>query len=103
MNISIYRGGFALVWLGVDKKTGQKYALKQMLKNHSTESQKKELYYGQLLFDEHGHSREEFKNHSGKLSFFVIYPSYNEYKGLIILQVSLIQKLPNKMFGILWS
>ena len=46
-----------------------------MLKNHSTESQKKELYYGQLLFDEHGHSREEFKNQLGKLSFFVICPS----------------------------
>ena len=37
-----------------------------MLKNHSSESQKKELYYGQLLFDGNGHPREEFKDYLGK-------------------------------------
>ena len=43
-----------------------------MLKNHSTESQKKELYYGQLLFDENGHGREEFKNYIGELNLSFI-------------------------------
>ena len=98
------RGGFALVWLGLDKKTGQKYALKQMLKNHSTESQKKELYYGQLLFDENGHARGEFNNYIGELNLSFV-PCINvfTFKVSIILRVSLIQKLPNKMFGMLWS
>jgi hypothetical protein len=59
------RGGFALVWLGQCKTTGKKVALKQMLKSNINDSQRKEQYYGQLLFDAGGSARDEFKNYPG--------------------------------------
>lgn len=59
------RGGFALVWLGVEKKTGKKLAVKQILKGAASDSQKKELYFGQLLFNKGGEPRDELKRYPG--------------------------------------
>lgn len=59
------RGGFALVWLGIEKKTGKKVAVKQILKGAGTESQKKELYYGQMLFGRDGLPVEEVRRYPG--------------------------------------
>lgn len=60
------RGGFAIVWLGASKKSGKKYAVKQILKNNMVinESQIKELKWGKHLF-ENGGPKEKFKNSEG--------------------------------------
>ena len=59
------RGGFALVWLGIEKKTGKKVAVKQIVKGAGTESQKKELYYGQMLFGRDGLPQEDVRRYLG--------------------------------------
>lgn len=74
----IYRGGFALVWLGFDKlHNNRKVAMKQIIKSNS-ENCKKELMFGELFFDENGRIREEF----------------NEYNGFfkLILKITIISK-----------
>jgi len=62
------RGGFALVWLGACKSTGRKVAVKQIVKSALNDSSKKELYYGQLLFEEGGRPRPEFLAYEGNPS-----------------------------------
>lgn len=54
-----------MVWLGMCKTTGKKVAVKQMVKSAMNDSQKKELYYGQLLFEEGGKPRSEFGMYEG--------------------------------------
>jgi len=61
----INRGGFALVWLSADKLYNDRHvALKQIAKINS-ENCKKELYFGQMFFDEKGKPREEFSHYAG--------------------------------------
>jgi len=66
------RGGFALVWLGIERKTGKKVAVKQILKGAGTESQKKELYYGQSLFGKDGLPHEDIRSFPGIIVGFGI-------------------------------
>jgi len=66
----ILRGGFALVWLGLCKRTGRKVAIKQMAKTGGGDSKRNDIYYGQLLFKDGGEPREEFKVYPG--SFLMI-------------------------------
>lgn len=64
--IMCFRGGFALVWLGEDKKDNDRHvAIKQIAKMNS-ESCKKELFFGQLFFNEKGEPRDEFIHYNGK-------------------------------------
>ena len=67
------RGGFALVWLGIQKETGRKVAMKQMAKNSGGESSKNDILYGQHFFNRGGEPKEEFKNHPGKQFLVLIY------------------------------
>lgn len=60
-----FRGGFALVWLGSEKNSNnQRVAMKQIAK-FNADNCKKELYFGQLFFNDKGFPREEFQNYSG--------------------------------------
>ena len=58
----INRGGFALVWLARQKKTGQKVAIKQICSKSPTETQLREVAFGQLFFEKDGEIREEIAN-----------------------------------------
>lgn len=53
------------MWLGADKLSNDRHvAIKQIAKVNS-DNCKKELYFGQLFFNEKGKAREEFGKYEG--------------------------------------
>jgi len=61
------------VWLGADKLANdRRVAIKQIAKANS-ENCKKELYFGQLFFNEKGGAREEFCNYPGSYNCCIIF------------------------------
>jgi serine/threonine protein kinase len=59
------RGGFSLVWLGIQRKTKKRLAIKQILTKNPHQTHLKEIWFGNYFFTAGGEPREEFADHIG--------------------------------------
>ena len=59
------RGGFSLVWLGIQKKSKRRVAIKQILSKNPHQTHLKEIWFGGYFFNQGGEPREEFASHPG--------------------------------------
>ena len=65
--IFLCRGGFALVWLGVQETTGVKVAVKQIILQKAPSTVMNEVTVGRMLFQGHSTTQSKLQSYPGKI------------------------------------
>ncbi len=73
----LYRGGFAIVWLGKNLETGLSVAMKQITHKGGHGTQKRELRIGRKWFGQNGEPYEEIQNHPGIQNIAALMDTYS--------------------------
>ena len=62
----LFRGGFALVWLGLQEATGIKVAIKQIILQKASSTVMNEAAVGKMLFQGHPTNKTKLQAYPGK-------------------------------------